>query len=167
MPEIRSVEHTAPSALPQQTLHIPTDRNVWIDHLASSLHLNSEGFQGAENGHALLFHDRDNANTLGEQWRFTAAADGTYTITNAQSGRELTIGSSILNYRKVVLSGSAYPTGQKWHVQPSGLYGSFSLHPANDLSVAVSPLNNVDLHLYLLPYQQYLTQFFKIVDRNV
>lgn len=35
MPETRSVEHTAPSALPQQTLHIPTDRNVWIDHLAS------------------------------------------------------------------------------------------------------------------------------------
>ncbi|MFF8882605.1 RICIN domain-containing protein [Streptomyces flaveolus] len=166
MTEVHATEATEAPAPQDPSLNIPTDRNVWIDHLASSLHLNSEGFAGGENGHTHLFHDRDNANTLGEQWRFKAHWDGTYTITNADSGRELTIGASGLSYKKVVLSGSLFPTGQKWRVQPSGLYGSFSLHPADDLTVAVSPLNNADLHLYLLPFQPYLTQFFKVVERN-
>jgi hypothetical protein len=166
MTEVRASDAPEAPAPQDPSFNIPTDRNVWIDHLASSLHLNSEGFAGGENGHTHLFHDRNNANTLGEQWRFKAHWDGTYTITNADSGRELTIGASGLSYKKVVLSGTLYPTGQKWRVQPSGLYGSFSLHPADDLSVAVSPLNNVDLHLYLLPFQPYLTQFFKVVERN-
>ncbi|MEU0738210.1 RICIN domain-containing protein [Streptomyces sp. NPDC006134] len=167
MPEPRPFEDPVPPVPPQPSVNIPTGRNVWIDHLASSLHLNSDGFHGAADGHTFLFHDRDNTNTLGEMWQFKAAGDGTYTITNAESGRELTLGGSGLNYRKVVLSGPTYPTGQKWRVQASGLFGSFSLHPADDLSVAVSPLNNSDLHLYLLPFQQYLTQFFKVVERNV
>ncbi|MGW0535213.1 RICIN domain-containing protein [Streptomyces sp. NPDC003032] len=166
MPEPRPYEDPVPPTPPQPSLHIPTDRNVWIDHLVTSLHLNSEGWAGGENGHTWLFHDRDNANTPGEQWRFTAAGNDTYTITNAASGRELTTGASGLNYKKVVLSGSLYPTGQKWRVQASGLFGSFSLHPAEDLSVAVAPLTNTNMLLYLLPFQQYLTQFFKVVERN-
>jgi hypothetical protein len=139
---------------------------VWIDHLASSLHLNSGDYAGTADSHAFLFHDRDNTNTLGEKWKFTANPDGTYTITNAQSGRELVTAGSGLAYQKVVLSGPTHATGQKWRLQPSGLFGSFSLHPADDPSVAVAPLNNTNLFLYLLPFQQYLTQYFKVVERN-
>ncbi|MGV9877916.1 RICIN domain-containing protein [Streptomyces sp. NPDC003006] len=164
MPEPRPYED--PPTPPQPSLNIPTDRNVWIDNLVTSLHLNSEGYAGGENGHARLFHDRDNTNALGEQWQFRAAADGTYTIVNANSGRELTTAPSDRHYKKVVLTGSAYPTGQRWRVQASGLFGSFSLHPADDLSVAVAPLTNTEMLLYTLPFQQYLTQFFKVVERN-
>ncbi|WP_413804676.1 RICIN domain-containing protein [Streptomyces sp. OE57] len=157
-----------PQSVRPPSVIIPTGRDVWIDHLQSSLHLNSEGFHGGPNGHAFLFHDRDTTNTLGEKWRFESAGDGTYYITNAESRRQLITAASGLDYKKVVLTGdqNAAQT-QKWRVRASGLFDSFSMHPDDDPSQAIAPLNNADLHLYLLPFQQYLTQFFKVVERNV
>ncbi|MDN3248573.1 hypothetical protein J2S54_006839 [Streptomyces sp. DSM 42143] len=169
-PTTTASENPAPPALqaPQaSSVNIPTDRDVWIDHMVTSLHLNSAGFHGAPNGHALLFHDRNNIDTLGEKWRFTQHwDDGTYTIANAESGHELAVASSGLHYKKVVLSGRLYPTGQRWRLRPSGLFGSFSIHPVDDPTLAIAPLTDSNRYLYLLPYQPYLTHFFRVAERD-
>ncbi|MBD9730665.1 RICIN domain-containing protein [Streptomyces sp. H28] len=163
-PTTESRNETTPQGI--LGLTIPTGRAVWIDHMVTSLHLNSAGWHGGPGGHTMLFHDRNTIDTEGEKWKFAANGDGTYTITNAESGHELIVADD-KPYKRVVLSGRGESGGQKWRLQRSGLFDSFSLHPADDLSVAVAPLNNTNLHLYLLPFQPYLTQFFTVTDRNV
>jgi hypothetical protein len=153
----------APSA---NGFSIPTDRDVWIDHMVTSLHLNVHGWSGAADHNAYLFHNRDHIDKLGEKWRLKADWDGTYTITNAQSGNELSI-ESHSPYRRVALSGRKNPAGMKWLIKPSGLFNSFSIHPADDKSYAIAPLHDDNDNLYLLPYQPYLTQFFLATERNV
>ncbi|MFB1045313.1 RICIN domain-containing protein [Streptomyces chrestomyceticus] len=156
-------EHPRQPALPP----FDSTTEYYIDHLQSSLHLNSVDYSGSA-GAAVLFNDRDNADWSGERWKLTEQQDGSYFITNVATGNYLVVASAAPRYASVTVAApDAKDVQWRWVLRSSGLLGSFSLHPAITPGVAVAPKTwpygqGAPLHLIPFDGAGYLTHLFKV-----
>jgi hypothetical protein len=146
---------------------IPEGKPVQINSLVYSLHINSPGFVGNV-GNAFLFDDKDKAHYFGEEWIFTRKDDG-YTIKNANT-LEKNAAHPVTYLTTQSHADFEYPllyvgTSEKvWIVRPSGLFDSFSLHPADNKSLAVGfhTPGPQSAALWVEPFNSYLNQLWKI-----
>jgi hypothetical protein len=150
---------------------------VHIDHAYTGQHLNPHGYAGGE-GTCVLFDDHDDANWLGESWILEPQDDGTVKIKNNQTSLYLAALSNPTyqlfraEVRLPATNETPPPAGhtweKKWVLNPAGFGEVFTIRPAGDHTLAISPhatapVGNPGTQLQILNEGPYLNQLFTLV----